>query len=209
MTPPRYVMESLIFRDLITEIGDHVKGFCYPRGVTDDRGTRTPAPVSLPQAALGRLRVALDETFAQASRESGLSAQQAELLCAAMMRLGTIGDLARVLHCDRSNVSRLVDRAARRGLVYRRGGESDGRVTVIELTPQGQQLAQHFIKALESKLGPLLTAWSAKRQQAAVHTLSAIAETLENATTQPTTTAAADRSTHEPPAGAWVVGGRS
>ncbi len=126
MTPPRYVMESLIFRDLITEIGDHVKGFCYPRGVTDDRGTRTPAPVSLPQAALGRLRVALEETFAQASRESGLSAQQAELLCAAMMRPGAIGDLARVLHCDRSNVSRLVDRAARRGLVYRRGGDSDG-----------------------------------------------------------------------------------
>jgi len=208
MTPPRYVMESLIFRDLITEIGDHVKGFCYPRGVTDDRGPQTPAPVSLPQAALGRLRVALEETFAQASRESGLSAQQAELLCAAMMRPGAIGDLARVLHCDRSNVSRLVDRAARRGLVYRRGGDSDGRVTVIELTPQGQQLAQHFITTLESKLAPLLTAWSAKRQQAAVHTLNAIAETLENATTHPTTTAAADRSTHEPPAGAWVVGGR-
>jgi len=203
-------MKSLTFRDCITEIGDYVKGFCYPRGVTDDRRTpQTPAPVSLPQAALGRLRVALDETFAQASRESGLSAQQAELLCAAMMRPGAIGDLARVLHCDRSNVSRLVDRAARRGLVYRRGGESDGRVTVIELTPQGQQLAQHFITTLESKLAPLLTAWSAKRQQAAVHTLSAIAETLENATTQPTPTApAADRSTHEPPAGAWVVGGR-
>jgi DNA-binding MarR family transcriptional regulator len=164
-----------------------------------------PRPVSLPQAALGRLRVALDETFAQASRESGLSAQHAELLCAAMMRQCSIGDLAHVLHCDRSNVSRLVDRAASRGLVYRRGAESDGRVTVIELTPDGERLAQRFIETLESKLEPLLATWSTKRQQQAAETLTALAETLESAAGG---SPAADRTTPEPPAGAWVVGGR-
>ena len=79
--------------------------------------------VSVPQA-LGRLRVAMDETYVQASRELGLTAQQAELLCAAM-RPGAIGDLARVLRCDRSNVSRLVDRAAKRGLLER--GRSEER----------------------------------------------------------------------------------
>ncbi len=177
--------------------------------MADERANEAPGRMSLPQAALGRLRVALDEAFAQASRESGLSAQQAELLCAAMMRQCSIGDLARVLHCDRSNVSRLVDRAASRGLVYRRGAESDGRVTVIELTPDGQRLAQRFIHTLESKLEPLLANWSAKRQQAAVETLTAIAETLESATAQAAVGApAADTTTPGPPAGAWVVGGR-
>src|SRR6266498_3738404 len=147
--------------------------------MADERANEAPGRMSLPQAALGRLRVALDEAFAQASRESGLSAQQAELLCAAMMRQCSIGDLARVLHCDRSNVSRLVDRAASRGLVYRRGAESDGRVTVIELTPDGQRLAQRFI------------------------------QTLESATAQAAAGApAADTTTPGPPAGAWVVGGR-
>lgn len=174
----------------------------------DERTTQSPRPVPLPRAALGRLRVALDEAFAQASRESGLSAQQAELLCAAMMRQCSIGDLAQVLHCDRSNVSRLVDRATSRGLVHRRGGQADGRVTVVELSSDGQRLAQGFIETLESKLEPLLARWSAKRQQAAVETLSEIAETLEDATRQ---TAApepvAEPTPPEPPAGAWVVGG--
>ncbi len=139
--------------------------------------------VSVPQV-LGRLRVAMDETYVQASRELGLTAQQAELLCAAM-RPGAIGDLARVLRCDRSNVSRLVDRAAKRGLLERRGEQSDGRVTVIELTPEGRRLAERFIKTLESKTKPLLATWSAKRQQAAAETLTELAETLETAAGHP------------------------
>ncbi|MDQ6777699.1 MAG: MarR family transcriptional regulator [Actinomycetota bacterium] len=128
--------------------------------------------------ALGRLRVALDDTYTQTSRELGLTAQQAELMCAAM-RPAAIGELAEVLRCDRSNVSRLVDRAASRGLLYRRAGEADGRVTVIELTPDGQRLAKRFIKTLESKLEPLLAGWSAKRQHATIETLTMLTEALE------------------------------
>jgi DNA-binding MarR family transcriptional regulator len=147
--------------------------------VPNRRDIEAPPTVSVPQA-LGRLRVAMDETYVQSSRELGLTAQQAELLCAAM-RPGAIGDLAAVLRCDRSNVSRLVDRAAKRGLLNRRGRQSDGRVTVVELTPEGELLAERFIKALESKTRPLLATWSAKRQQAAVDVLTELAETLETA----------------------------
>jgi DNA-binding MarR family transcriptional regulator len=135
--------------------------------------------------ALGRLRVALDETYTQTSRELGLTAQQAELLCAAL-RPAAIGDLAEVLRCDRSNVSRLVDRAAGRGLLYRRGWEADGRVTVIELTSDGQRLAERFIKMLESQLQPLLAGWSGKRQHAALETLTSLADALEEKTAPPT-----------------------
>ena len=134
-------------------------------------------PGTVPRA-LGRLRVVLDAAYTQASRETGLTAQQAELLCAAM-RPTAIGDLAEVLRCDRSNVSRLVDRAASRGLVRRRGGQTDGRVTVIELTARGQRLAERFITTLESQLQPLVTGWSSKRQRAAIETLTTLADALE------------------------------
>ena len=133
------------------------------------------------QQALGRLRVAMDDTYTQVSRELGLTAQQAELLCAAM-RPAAIGELADVLRCDRSNVSRLVDRAARRGLLHRRGEKTDGRVTVIELTADGQRLAERFIKTLESRLQPLLAGWSSKRQRAAIETLTVLADALEGTT---------------------------
>src|SRR2546423_1836234 len=43
----------------------------------------TPQQPTVPQA-LGRLRVALNASFERASRELGLTPQQAELLCAAM-----------------------------------------------------------------------------------------------------------------------------
>src|SRR5918993_250647 len=65
---------------------------------------------TVPQA-LGRLRVALDDAFLQASRTLGLTPQQADLLCAAMAP-AAVGDLAQALRWDRSNVSHLVDRAA-------------------------------------------------------------------------------------------------
>jgi DNA-binding MarR family transcriptional regulator len=149
-----------------------------------ENGQATAQPRTVPQA-LGRLRVAMDATYTQASRELGLTAQQAELLCAAM-RPAAIGDLAEVLRCDRSNVSRLVDRAATRGLLYRRGEETDGRVTVIELTADGQRLAERFIKTLESQLQPLLASWSSKRQHAAIETLTTLADALEETTSPPT-----------------------
>lgn len=90
------------------------------------------AAETLPQA-LGRLRVALNDAFEACSQELGLTAQQCELLCA-VQQPSTVGGLAQALHCDRSNVSRLVDRVSSRGLVRRRRGEDDGRVTVVELT---------------------------------------------------------------------------
>ena len=147
----------------------------------DDQHTGVPGTVP---RALGRLRVALEDAYSQASHELGLSAQQAELLCAAM-RPAPVGDIAHLLRCDRSNVSRLADRAARRGLVTRRGAAADRRITVIELTPDGQRLARQFIEALESRLEPLLARWPEKRQQAAIAILGEIADALQGAQEPP------------------------
>ena len=139
---------------------------------------------TVPQA-LGRLRVALDDAFTRAARDLGLTAQQAELLCAAL-RPAAVGDLARALRCDRSNISRLVDRAATHGLLRRQGDEEDGRVTIIELSPEGRRLAEAFIARLESMTQTLIAGWTAEREVAAVAILSELAEALDEAApTQP------------------------
>lgn len=136
----------------------------------------TTTPDTVPRA-LGRLRVALDDAYNAASRELGLTAQQAELLCAAMYPT-PVGDLARVLRCDRSNVSRLVDRAAARDLIERQVGEDDGRVSLIRLTATGDRLARRFIESLEAQIAPLLADWSRERRQTAVELLNEIADAL-------------------------------
>ncbi|HSJ61609.1 MAG TPA: winged helix DNA-binding protein [Jiangellaceae bacterium] len=130
---------------------------------------------------LVRLMNAVDDAYTQASRELGLTSQQAQLLCA-VIEPAAVSDLADVLHCDRSNVSRLVERAADRGLVARhRGTEADRRVTVVELTNEGHRHAQRFIEILNARLEPLFANWSAARQRAAAELLDTLAETLEKA----------------------------
>jgi DNA-binding MarR family transcriptional regulator len=135
--------------------------------------TRT---TTIPQA-LGRLRVALDDAYGGAARGLGLSAQQAELLCA-VMTPAAVGEIARQLRCDRSNVSRLVDRAATRGLVHRREDQTDGRVSLIELSHEGQRLAEAFIARLETATRVLLETWSLDEQSEALRFLSNIADAL-------------------------------
>ena len=51
-----------------------------------------------------------------------------------------MGELARTLACDRSNVTGLIDRLESRRLVERRPAPGDRRVKVLALTPQGARL---------------------------------------------------------------------
>ncbi len=139
--------------------------------------TSTPSDSELAQA-LGRLRVALETAYERASRNLGLTAQQAELVCAAIQPR-SVGDLAQELHCDRSNVSHLVDRGAARGLL-RRSRDTDGRVSLIELTDDGERLATRVFAALEAQTKPLQARWSAERQREAVKLLNEVSATLES-----------------------------
>lgn len=129
-------------------------------------------------SALGRLRVALDDTYLRASRALGLTPQQAELLCAAMTPTA-IGVLAEALRCDRSNVSRLVDRASTRGWLLRAAGEEDGRLTVVELTAHGRRIALQFLALLESQTAQLRAEWPEDRKRFAADALNEISDALE------------------------------
>jgi DNA-binding MarR family transcriptional regulator len=137
-------------------------------------------PADTVPRALGRLRVALEDSYLRASRERGLTAPQAELLCAAMQP-ASVGGLAQALRCDRTNVTHHVDRAVQRGWIERRSDERDRRSSVIALTPDGAQLARRFIRTLETQLEPLLERWPDRRQRSAVAILHEIADELDRA----------------------------
>jgi DNA-binding MarR family transcriptional regulator len=77
--------------------------------------------------------------IAAIAAEVGLTPQQAILL----RHLGqpkTMGDIARVLACDRSNVTGLVDRMTARGLLARIPDANDRRIKYLVLTDAGQAL---------------------------------------------------------------------
>ncbi len=139
---------------------------------TGDRGREHIA------RGLVRLMMAVDDAYTEASRDVGLTAQQAQLLCAAQ-RPAPVGDIACFLGCDRSNVSHLVDRISSRGLLQRRAAETDGRVKLVELSPDGQDAVQRFIETLGSRFDELLANWPPERKEEARETLHQLAAALE------------------------------
>lgn len=140
-----------------------------------DEGRRIPDTVP---RALGYLRVALDDAYSRASREVGVPSVYAELLCAAMAP-ASISRLADGLRCDRTNITRLVERATAQGWVERAVDQSDRRRSLITLTPEGERVARRFISTLESQLADLLATWDEDRQRAAVADITAIAVELD------------------------------
>ena len=52
----------------------------------------------------------------------------------------TMGELARFLHCDNSNVTGIVDSLEDKTLAVRKPSEADRRIKVVELSGQGEAL---------------------------------------------------------------------
>ncbi len=53
-----------------------------------------------------------------------------------------MGELARMLACDNSNVTGIIDRLEERGLVERRAAKRDRRVKLVALTREGKRLKE-------------------------------------------------------------------
>lgn len=115
--------------------------------------------------------LSMEALYTRESRKAGLTSQQAQLLCTAARRQASLGEIADVLRCDRSNVSRLLDRLAPRGLAYRGSADRDGRVAVVRLTDDGQALVERFEKNLEARLSRLVADWPANERAGAVDAL--------------------------------------
>lgn len=73
----------------------------------------------------------------------------------------TVGRLSELLDLDKSTVSRKVESLVREGLVTRDRDDMDGRVAVLELSPDMERLYdrydepyEHAIERIRSELGP-------------------------------------------------------
>lgn len=136
-------------------------------------------PTQTVASGLVRLMLSMEALYSRQSRKAGLTAQQAQLLCTAARRTAGLGEIAEVLHCDRSNVSRLLDRVTHRGLAYRAADSRDGRVSVLRLSPDGQAVVSSFEADLAARLGRLIADWPARKRQAAVTTLAALTDAIQ------------------------------
>jgi MarR family transcriptional regulator, organic hydroperoxide resistance regulator len=58
--------------------------------------------------------------------------------------------LAQQLFCDPSNVTGIVDRLEARGLIERRGSQTDRRVRIIRLTAEGQRVRAEVVARMSS-----------------------------------------------------------
>lgn len=113
----------------------------------------TPADYEL-ATALGALHREMGAVYAEVSRDFGLTAQQTDLLCQLNedAPAPSFGDLARALGCDKSNITGLVDRLARRGLVRREPDPRDRRVSRVSVTAEGVELGEQMRAAIAALL---------------------------------------------------------
>jgi DNA-binding MarR family transcriptional regulator len=74
----------------------------------------------------------------------------------------TAGALTEPLRTSASNVSKILARLERRGLVERARSSGDGRVIVVRLTPRGRRVTARLRRAGEEMIGELLVGWPAE-----------------------------------------------
>jgi MarR family transcriptional regulator, organic hydroperoxide resistance regulator len=76
-----------------------------------------------------------------------------------------MGDLAKMLACDSSNVTGITDRLEERGLLQRTSAEHDRRVKMLVLTDDGEKLRAEITKRL-AEPPPEIASLSEKDQRA-------------------------------------------
>jgi MarR family transcriptional regulator, organic hydroperoxide resistance regulator len=90
-----------------------------------------------------RLASDLEAWIARAVAPLGLTEPQA-LLIRRLRRPMSMGTAAEALHCDASNLTGIVDRLERRGLVERRTLATDRRVKELILTDAGREVLRQL-----------------------------------------------------------------
>ncbi|WP_040865697.1 MarR family winged helix-turn-helix transcriptional regulator [Nocardia exalbida] len=111
----------------------------------------TGAPGLAP--AFAQLHREMSTLYSLIARRFELTSQQAELLCLlGADRPPSFGELAAMLGCDKTNVTGMVDRLERRGLLARKTDPSDRRVTRAVPTDQGSAVREKFRADLEREL---------------------------------------------------------
>lgn len=98
------------------------------------------------------------------AQEFDLAPQQAIALRVLGAGARPMGELAKVLFCDSSNVTGITDRLEERGLVRREASEGDRRVKLLVLTDEGEKVRQEITKRL-AEPPPAIAALSEEDQR--------------------------------------------
>jgi DNA-binding MarR family transcriptional regulator len=114
--------------------------------LADETGRTDPA--SQAWSLLHWLMISSKPRFMAINQEFDLAPQQAIALRILGGGPQPMGELARYLMCDSSNVTGITDRLEERGLVRREPGEKDRRVKMLVLTDEGQRLRAEVTKRL-------------------------------------------------------------
>ncbi|WP_191245027.1 MarR family winged helix-turn-helix transcriptional regulator [Amycolatopsis deserti] len=101
--------------------------------------------------------------YAGIAREFDLTSQQTQLLCA-LSRRPSFGDLAALLGCDKTNVTGMVDRLGKRGLLAREPDEKDRRISRVVLTPAGEELRAQIRRRFADLVGERFAALTAEER---------------------------------------------
>jgi DNA-binding MarR family transcriptional regulator len=97
--------------------------------------------------------------------EHDMSLTQFRMMAILRDRTPTMAELAGFLGLERSSVSGLIDRAARRGLVQRTASPSDGRAVQVSLTPDGHRLAGQVNGEVAGLIAPMTDALTPPEQK--------------------------------------------
>jgi DNA-binding MarR family transcriptional regulator len=103
--------------------------------------------------------------LSRTAAEHELSLTQLRMMAILRDRTPTMADLAGFLGLERSSVSGLIDRAARRGLVQRTASRSDGRAVQVSLTPAGHRLAGQVTGEVAGLIAPMTSTLSGGEQK--------------------------------------------
>ncbi|MFE2035032.1 MarR family transcriptional regulator [Streptomyces scopuliridis] len=91
-------------------------------------------------AAVAALHREAATLYTLIGREFDLTTQQAQLLCTLTSGRPSFSELATTLGCDRTNVTGMIDRLEKRGLLARERDSKDRRVNRVTATQDGEQL---------------------------------------------------------------------
>ena len=95
-------------------------------------------------SALVRMSFLVQSVYARVCAERDLTPAQAQLLCIVRARPRSMSELASTIGLEKSSLSGLVDRAERRGFVFREVSQADRRAFSLVLTARGREVADSF-----------------------------------------------------------------
>jgi DNA-binding MarR family transcriptional regulator len=124
-------------------------------GPTPQPPTPEPARQELVDA-LVRASFATMAVLNRIGAEHDLSLTQLRVLAILRDRRLRVSELADYLGLDRSTVSGLLDRAAKRGLLQRSPNALDGRAVDVHLTAQGAEFAERGAAEIARALSPMM-----------------------------------------------------